>query len=71
MGIYPHKLNINYFFAIRAFRTKANNPAGISPVVKSSFKLIPKSGIFLTKSSIMTLDSKKPTMSRFILINKF
>ena len=50
MGIYPHKLNINYFFAIRAFRTKANNQVGISPVVKSSFKLIPKSGIFLTKS---------------------
>ena len=34
-----------YFFGRVAFKINANNPAGIKPVVNSSFNLIPKSGI--------------------------
>ena len=48
-GFLPTRF-IDYFLGIKAFRMNANNPAGIRPVVKSSFKLIPKSGIFFTKS---------------------
>ena len=34
-----------YFFGSVAFKVNAKSPAGISPVVSSSFNLIPKSGI--------------------------
>ena len=41
---------IYYFFGSVAFNVKANNPAGINPVVNNSFNLIPKSGMCATNS---------------------
>ena len=35
----------NYFVGSTAFKIKANNPAGIKPVVNNNFNLIPKSGM--------------------------
>jgi len=45
-----------YFFGDVAFKMNANNPAGISPVVSSSFNLIPKTGMWATNSGKAFID---------------
>ena len=66
----PQVKNLIYFFAITAFKPNANNPAGISPVVNKSFKLIPKSGMFLTKSGNKDIpipkDKESPRINMFL-----
>ena len=49
-GLLPTSIKSFYFFGNIAFKTNANNPAGIKPVVNKSLSFIPKSGMWATNS---------------------
>lgn len=71
-GFLPTSIIIikNYFFDITALRINASIPAGISPVVNNSFKLIPKSGMCLTNCGNNDIpipkESDNPKISKFL-----